>query len=121
MSPARSESVFGLAAVADIVRDIPAGHWAALPVPQRRALEVALHLAEPGDDPIEPSERLGVGEPTPLLFLPDAAEALIGLGVLDRAERLIEGFDRHGRELDRARDAATAKVGHEQHRLLYFE
>jgi DNA-binding CsgD family transcriptional regulator len=53
--PAVSESVFALAAVADIVRNIPAAQWTTLPAPQRRALEVALHLAEPGDDRIEQS------------------------------------------------------------------
>jgi DNA-binding CsgD family transcriptional regulator len=57
---------------------------------------------------IEVVERLGVGEPAPLWYLPDAAEALIGLGELDRAERLIEAFARRGRELDRGWAVATA-------------
>jgi DNA-binding CsgD family transcriptional regulator len=53
--PGLAESAFALAAVADIVRDIPPVYWAALPVPQRRAVEVALYLAEPGDDQVEQS------------------------------------------------------------------
>src|SRR5262249_58427092 len=35
-------------------------------------------------------------------FLPDAAEALIGLSRLDEAEPLIEALERNGRRLDRA-------------------
>jgi DNA-binding CsgD family transcriptional regulator len=57
---------------------------------------------------IEVVDRLGVGEPAPLMFLPDAAEALVGLGELDRADRLIEAFARRGRELDRVWAIATA-------------
>jgi hypothetical protein len=53
--PGASESAFALAAVADLVQDVPAAHWASLPTPQQRALEVALHLADPGVDTIEQS------------------------------------------------------------------
>jgi DNA-binding CsgD family transcriptional regulator len=50
----------------------------------------------------EAVERFGVIEPVALFFLPDALEALVGLGHLDRAEALIDAFERRGRELDRA-------------------
>jgi DNA-binding CsgD family transcriptional regulator/tetratricopeptide (TPR) repeat protein len=45
-------------------------------------------------------EANGVGEPVLVLFLPDAIEALIGLGELDRAEPLAWSLERRGRELD---------------------
>jgi DNA-binding CsgD family transcriptional regulator len=50
-------------------------------------------------------EAGGVG---PVGFLPDALEALIGLGELDRAARLLDRFERRGRELDRAWVLAAA-------------
>jgi ATP/maltotriose-dependent transcriptional regulator MalT len=50
----------------------------------------------------EAVERFGFPEPVPLFFLPDALEALVGLGHLDRAEALIDAFEGRGRELDRA-------------------
>jgi len=40
-------------------------------------------------------------------FIPDAAEALIGLGRLDDAEPLVEALERNGRRLDRAWMLAT--------------
>jgi DNA-binding CsgD family transcriptional regulator len=43
----------------------------------------------------------------PLFFLPDALEALIGLGQLDRAESLIEELEERGRELGREWAIAT--------------
>lgn len=43
----------------------------------------------------------GVPEPVRAFFLPDEVEALIGLGQLDRAERLLAGFDEAARRLDR--------------------
>ncbi len=42
-----------------------------------------------------------VPEPVRAFFLPDEIEALIGLGRLDRAERLLAGFDEAARRLDR--------------------
>jgi hypothetical protein len=39
---------------------------------------------------------MGVGEPTAFPVLPDAIEALVGLGELDQAERLIEELDAQG-------------------------
>jgi DNA-binding CsgD family transcriptional regulator len=52
-------------------------------------------------------ERNGIAEPIPLEFLPEALEALIMLGQLDRAESLIGNLHRRGRELDRAWALAT--------------
>jgi DNA-binding CsgD family transcriptional regulator len=53
-------------------------------------------------------EQLGIGEPVPVEFLPDALEALVALGQLDRAEGLLDSFEGRGRELDRAWALATA-------------
>lgn len=53
-------------------------------------------------------EQRGIGEPVPAFFLPDALEALIALGELDRAGALLDGFEQRGRELDRAWALATA-------------
>ncbi len=55
----------------------------------------------------EAVEQIGLGEPTPAFFLPDALEALIALGHLDRAEALLDTFERRGRELDRTWALAT--------------
>jgi DNA-binding CsgD family transcriptional regulator len=52
-------------------------------------------------------EQQGIAEPTLAFFLPDALEALIAVGQLDRAEALLDGFERRGRELDRAWALAT--------------
>jgi ATP/maltotriose-dependent transcriptional regulator MalT len=52
-------------------------------------------------------EARGIAEPVPCFFLPDALEALIALGALDRAERLIDAFEARGRALDRAWALAT--------------
>jgi tetratricopeptide (TPR) repeat protein len=51
---------------------------------------------------------IGVGEPTLFPVLPDAIEALIGLGELDQAEPLIEELHAQGQALDRAWALATA-------------
>jgi DNA-binding CsgD family transcriptional regulator/tetratricopeptide (TPR) repeat protein len=53
-------------------------------------------------------EQLLLGEPMPAFFLPDALEALIALGGLERAEAILEPFERRGRELDRVWALATA-------------
>jgi DNA-binding CsgD family transcriptional regulator len=53
-------------------------------------------------------EARGIGEPVPLFFLPDALEALIGLGHLDRAAALLGLFERRARELDRPWALVTA-------------
>jgi len=56
----------------------------------------------------EAVEQQGIGEPIPLVFLPDALEALVALGHLERAEPILEVFERRGRELDREWALATA-------------
>jgi DNA-binding CsgD family transcriptional regulator len=53
-------------------------------------------------------ERNGIAEPVPAFFLPDAIEALIASGRLDRAERLLDALEVRGRELDRPWALATA-------------
>jgi DNA-binding CsgD family transcriptional regulator len=55
----------------------------------------------------EAIEQQGIAEPVPAFFLPDAIEALIALGELDRAEALLGAFEARGRELDRAWALAT--------------
>lgn len=52
-------------------------------------------------------EMQGIGEPIPLFFLPEALEALIALGELDRAEPLIGCLEERGRQLDREWALAT--------------
>jgi DNA-binding CsgD family transcriptional regulator len=55
----------------------------------------------------EPLEKHGIAEPFPAFFLPEALEALIAVGQLDRAEALLDVFEGRGRELDRAWALAT--------------
>jgi len=55
----------------------------------------------------EALEQHGIGEPVPLIFLPDTLEALIALGELGRAEALLDQFETRGRELDRSWALAT--------------
>lgn len=55
----------------------------------------------------EAIEQRGIAEPVPLFFLPDAIEALITVGALDRAESLLRVFEARGRALDRAWALAT--------------
>jgi DNA-binding CsgD family transcriptional regulator len=54
-------------------------------------------------------EAHGIGEPIPHVWLPDAIEALIALGRLERAEGLLAAFEESGRKLDRVWALATAK------------
>jgi len=56
---------------------------------------------------VEAIERSGLGEPTPMMFLPEAIQALIGLGELPRAARLVDQLEGRGRELDRVWALAT--------------
>jgi DNA-binding CsgD family transcriptional regulator len=51
--------------------------------------------------------RDGIGEPVPAFFLPDALEALTGLGEVDRAEALVTALECRGRELERSWALAT--------------
>jgi DNA-binding CsgD family transcriptional regulator len=59
------------------------------------------------DGMVEELEVLGVGEPGLYPFLPEEIEALLGLGLFDRAAALTEGLERRGGELDRPRLLAT--------------
>jgi DNA-binding CsgD family transcriptional regulator/exonuclease VII small subunit len=56
-------------------------------------------------------EEMGVQEPGIFPFHGDAVEAAVALGDLDTAERLIEGLETQGRELDRPRMRALAWRG----------
>jgi DNA-binding CsgD family transcriptional regulator len=51
---------------------------------------------------VEAAVAAGVGEPGALRFIPDEIEALVALGRLDEAERLVESHERRGRALKRA-------------------
>ncbi|HVM15534.1 MAG TPA: AAA family ATPase [Egibacteraceae bacterium] len=53
-------------------------------------------------------EEHGIAEPVTAVFLPDALEALVALGELDRAEALLAAFEAPARALDRAWALATA-------------
>ena len=81
------------------------------------AATLALAGVSTGDHPetrratrelIETLECQGMGEPVPWMLLPDALEALVALGELDRAEALIDTFECRGRELDRSWALATS-------------
>ena len=52
-------------------------------------------------------EQEGIGEPIVPFFLPDALEALVALGELERAEPLIDELEEQGRRLDREWALAT--------------
>jgi ATP/maltotriose-dependent transcriptional regulator MalT len=52
-------------------------------------------------------EHQGIAEPVPAFFLPDAIEALIAVGRLERAEALIDALEGRGRELERPWALAT--------------
>jgi DNA-binding CsgD family transcriptional regulator len=56
---------------------------------------------------VELVEAHGIGEPV-LMCLPDAIEALVGLGELERAEAILEQFETSARALDRIWALATA-------------
>lgn len=53
-------------------------------------------------------DAMGVREPGAFPCLPDLIEALVGIGVLERAETLIRQLEVQGRALDRALATATA-------------
>jgi DNA-binding CsgD family transcriptional regulator len=52
-------------------------------------------------------EQQGIAEPVVTFCLPEALEAMIALGELDRAEPLLDQFQERGRELDRPWALAT--------------
>lgn len=74
-------------------------------------LELSLGNAEAAWQACQPLteevEKQGIGEPVPIFFLPDALEALIALGKLDRAEALLHAFESRAQELDRVWAVAT--------------
>ena len=45
---------------------------------------------------LELVEVVGIAEPVPLMFLPDAVEALVALGQLERAESILDTLERRG-------------------------
>jgi hypothetical protein len=51
--PSAAEATLSLAAVGDLLDAVPADLWRELPTPQRRALDVALLRAEPGEVPVD--------------------------------------------------------------------
>ena len=51
--PGESEATFSFAAIADLLHAVPGEPWSTLPGPQRRALEVALLQADPGERPVD--------------------------------------------------------------------
>lgn len=55
--PAQAETKLAGSALADLLEPVSAGELDPLPAPQRRALDIALLRAEPGD----PRQRLGPG------------------------------------------------------------
>jgi DNA-binding CsgD family transcriptional regulator len=75
------------------------GHWAL------GALAVSMEDAEAADASLGPLaeavEREGLTEPVRAMFLADEIEALIGLGQLERAARLIDMLHGAGTRLDR--------------------
>jgi DNA-binding CsgD family transcriptional regulator len=51
---------------------------------------------------VDITETFGVGEPAGFGFVPEAILALVSLGEIDRAERLLSSWDQRARWLDRA-------------------
>jgi DNA-binding CsgD family transcriptional regulator len=56
--------------------------------------------------------QMGFGEPILGIFLPDEVEALVALGDLDGASRLVDWLEQGGRRVDRAWALAVAARGH---------
>jgi DNA-binding CsgD family transcriptional regulator len=56
---------------------------------------------------VETIAQIGIAEPEPAFFLPDALEALVALGQLERCAAILEEFERSAREHDRAWALAT--------------
>src|ERR671928_891675 len=82
--PAEAETKLALSAVADLLEHVPAEAFAALPEPQRWALEVALLRVEPAAAPLDPrtvatavrSLLAGLSAERPLLVAIDDAQWL---------------------------------------------
>lgn len=75
---------------------------------------IALSVGDPAEvvRVLDPAERLlagsGIAEPGAFPFIPDLAEALVAVGQLERAKRLVDGLHEQGTALDRALALATA-------------
>ena len=91
----------------------PDHHWVEVWIAAARSL-LELSRGDPGAaweacrQATEALEQHGIPEPVQAFFLPDAIEALVGSGELDRAEALLDAFEVRGRERDRAWALATA-------------
>jgi DNA-binding CsgD family transcriptional regulator len=91
----------------------PDHHWVEVWIAGARSL-LELSRGDPGAaweacrQATEVIEQHGIAEPVQAFFLPDAIEALVGSGELDRAETLLAAFEVRGAERDRAWALATA-------------
>jgi len=85
-------------------------HWGAqmllgfIELSLERSAAAARHLAPV----LKEARRHGVDDPSVYPFWPDAIEALVGTGELDRAEEVLEWLEERGRMLDRPWALATA-------------
>ena len=75
---------------------------------------IALSVGDPAQvvrwlDPVQRRlDRSGVAEPGAFPFIPDLAEALVGMGQLDRAKQVVDRLQEQGEALDRPLALATA-------------
>jgi DNA-binding CsgD family transcriptional regulator len=126
-APSRSFALSASALVHGLLGDVDAARTAAeegLAIAERGAhtmamilnrsalafLELSAGRAAGVDGHVGPVAQLalaGFGEPGVLRFLPDEIEALVGLGVLDDAQALLEPFEERARAVDRAWALAT--------------
>jgi tetratricopeptide (TPR) repeat protein len=78
-------------------------------------LDLWLGNAEEAGRRLEPLpahlRRMGIRDPTVFPVLPDAIEAVVGAGLLDRAKAFAEQLEEDGRRLDRPRALAAAARG----------
>ena len=78
-------------------------------------LDLSLGNTEEAGRRLEPLpahlKRMGIRDPTMFPVLPDATEAVVRAGLLDRAEAFIEELEEDGRRLDRPRALAAAARG----------
>lgn len=92
--PVQSEAQLAFTALSDLLADVPHSAFDVLPVPQRRALKVALLLAEPEGDEFHP-RAVGLGLIG--LLAARAAEHPVVLGIddahwLDQASQRVLAF-----------------------------
>jgi DNA-binding CsgD family transcriptional regulator len=78
-------------------------------------LDLSLGNAEAAGLRLEPLpgwlRQMGIRDPTLFPVLPEAIEALVGAGLLDRAREFVEQLEGEGRRLDRPRALAAAARG----------